>query len=55
MQVYEAPVRDMKFVLHELHGDDGFGDLEALAEFTPDLVGAVLEEAAGSRRKCSCR
>ncbi|HKT85237.1 MAG TPA: acyl-CoA dehydrogenase C-terminal domain-containing protein [Novosphingobium sp.] len=46
MQVYEAPVRDMKFVLHELHGDDGFGDLEALAEFTPDLVGAVLEEAA---------
>jgi Acyl-CoA dehydrogenases len=51
MQVYEAPLRDMKFVLHELHGDpvlgdDGFGNLEALAEFTPDLVDAVLEEAA---------
>jgi alkylation response protein AidB-like acyl-CoA dehydrogenase len=36
----------MKFVLHELHTDDGFGNLEALAEFTPDLVDAVLEEAA---------
>ncbi|GGB92633.1 acyl-CoA dehydrogenase [Novosphingobium endophyticum] len=46
MQVYEAPLRDMKFVLHELHTDDGFGNLEALEEFTPDLVDAVLEEAA---------
>jgi len=46
MQVYEAPLRDMKFVVHELHADDGFGDLEALSEFTPDLVDAVLEEAA---------
>lgn len=51
MQVYEAPLRDMKFVIHELHadkalGDDGFGELEALAEFTPDLIDAVLEEAA---------
>jgi alkylation response protein AidB-like acyl-CoA dehydrogenase len=46
MQVYEAPLRDMKFVVHELHADDGFGDLEALSEFTPDLVDAVLDEAA---------
>ncbi|HKR92231.1 acyl-CoA dehydrogenase C-terminal domain-containing protein [Novosphingobium sp.] len=46
MQIYEAPLRDMKFVLHELHADDGFGDLEPLAEFTPDLIDAVLEEAA---------
>jgi alkylation response protein AidB-like acyl-CoA dehydrogenase len=46
MQVYEAPLRDMRFVLHELHGDDGFGDLAAHAEFTPDLLDAVLEEAA---------
>ena len=46
MQVYEAPLRDMKFVLNELHADDGFGDLEAMAEFTPDLTEAVLEEAA---------
>ena len=46
MQVYEAPLRDMKFVLHELHQDDGFGGLEALSEFTPDLADAILEEAA---------
>ncbi len=46
MQVYEAPLRDMKFVLNELHADDGFGGLEALAEFTPDLTDAILEEAA---------
>jgi alkylation response protein AidB-like acyl-CoA dehydrogenase len=46
MQVYEAPLRDMKFVLHELHQDDDFGGLDALAEFTPDLTDAILEEAA---------
>ena len=51
MQVYEAPLRDMKFVLHELHTDDGFGEIEALAEFTPDLVDAVLEEAARVARE----
>ena len=46
MQVYEAPLRDMRFVLEELHSDDGFGDLPAFAELTPDLIAAVLEEAA---------
>jgi alkylation response protein AidB-like acyl-CoA dehydrogenase len=45
MQTYEAPLRDMRFVLHELHQDDGFGGLEKLADFTPDLLDAVLEEA----------
>lgn len=46
MQVYEAPLRDMRFVLNELHEGDGFGDIPALAEFTPDLTDAVLQEAA---------
>ncbi|MBC2666283.1 acyl-CoA dehydrogenase C-terminal domain-containing protein [Novosphingobium flavum] len=46
MQVYEAPLRDMRFVHEELHADDGFGGIAALEEFTPDLVSAVLEEAA---------
>ena len=46
MQVYEAPLRDMRLVLHELFTDDGFGNLPAHAEFTPDLIDAVLEEAA---------
>src|SRR4051812_23433376 len=46
MQVYEAPLRDMRFVIHELFGDDGFGDIPAHAEFTTDLIDAVIEEAA---------
>ena len=46
MQVYEAPLRDMRFVLHELHADDGFGGLKKFEEFTPDLLDAILEEAA---------
>ena len=45
MQVYDAPLRDMRFVLHELHQDDGFGSLAALEEFSPDLIDAILEEA----------
>ncbi len=46
MQVYDAPLRDMRFVLNELFADDGFGDLPAFAEFTPDLTDAILEESA---------
>jgi alkylation response protein AidB-like acyl-CoA dehydrogenase len=46
MQVYDAPLRDMRFALYELHADDGFGDIPALSEFTPDLTDAVLGEAA---------
>ena len=51
MQIYEAPLRDMRFVLHELHQDDGFGGIEALAEFTPDLTDAILEEAGRVARE----
>jgi len=46
MQIYTAPLRDMRFVLNELHTDDGFGDIPALADFTPELTEAVLTEAA---------
>ncbi|MDR6790364.1 alkylation response protein AidB-like acyl-CoA dehydrogenase [Sphingomonas sp. BE138] len=45
-QVYEAPLRDMRFVLNELFDGDDFGDLPHFSEFTPDLTDAVLEEAA---------
>lgn len=51
MQVYEAPLRDMRFVLHELHRDDGFGEQAAFAEFTPDVLDAVLEEAGRLARE----
>jgi len=48
MQVYQAPLRDMRFVLNEIFDpqEDGFGNFPAHEEFTPDLVDAVLEEAA---------
>ncbi|QAY77985.1 acyl-CoA dehydrogenase C-terminal domain-containing protein [Sphingosinicella sp. BN140058] len=46
MQTYNAPLRDMRFVLHELFANDEFGGLDKFAEFTPDLLDAVLEEAA---------
>lgn len=51
MQVYEAPIRDMRFVLDELWVDDGFGDIPALEEFDADLTSAILEEAGKFSRE----
>jgi len=45
MQTYQPPLRDMRFVLHELHGSDNLKDMKGLEEITPDLIDAVLEEA----------
>ena len=45
MQTYKAPLRDMRFVLHELHGDTRIADLPGYADFTPDLIDSILEEA----------
>ena len=39
MQTYTAPLRDMRFVLHELHPLQN-------PEFPPDLLDSILEEAA---------
>jgi alkylation response protein AidB-like acyl-CoA dehydrogenase len=46
MQVYTAPLRDMRFVLHELH--DSAGHLQAIdrPDVTEELIDSVLEEAA---------
>ncbi len=43
MQTYRAPLRDMRFVLHELHADAPV--LPGLEDFTPDVADAILEEA----------
>jgi alkylation response protein AidB-like acyl-CoA dehydrogenase len=51
MQVYDPPLRDMRFVLHELSRDDGFGALAGLEAISPDLADAVLEEAARFSRE----
>ncbi len=47
MAEYHAPVDDFGFVLHQVLDTDAlFETLPGCAEFTPDLVDAVLEEAA---------
>ena len=42
MQVYSAPLRDMRFVLHELHGAPPLPGQEGC---TPELADSILEEA----------
>lgn len=46
MQTYTAPLRDMRFVMHELHDSASLAKLPGLEEATPELFDAVLEEAA---------
>ena len=46
MQTYQAPLRDMRFVLHELIGTDSLTALKGCEELTPDLTDPILEEAA---------
>jgi alkylation response protein AidB-like acyl-CoA dehydrogenase len=46
MQIYNAPLRDMRFVMHELHDSASLARLPGLEEVTPDLLDTVLEEAS---------
>jgi alkylation response protein AidB-like acyl-CoA dehydrogenase len=45
MQVYKAPLRDMRFVLHELNDSAGIAALQGMQDITPELIDSVLEEA----------
>ena len=45
MQVYKAPLRDMRFVLHELHDSNETAQLPGLEDMTPELIDSILEEA----------
>lgn len=45
MSEYNAPIRDMQFVLNELAGLSDINALPGYEDATPDLVDAVLEEA----------
>ncbi len=51
MQTYTAPLRDMRFTLHELHGADALPAMRRFAEFSPELYDSVLEEAARFTRE----
>ena len=46
MSSYQAPLKDMKFVLNELAGLGQVGKLPGFEEATPDTVDAILEEAS---------
>jgi len=50
MPAYNAPIADMKFVLHELLAEEALQSLPGCEEFAPDLLDAVLEEGG---RFCS--
>jgi len=50
MATYKAPLRDMRFVLYELHRGDTLAQLTAFEEMTPDLIDPVLEQAARTCR-----
>jgi alkylation response protein AidB-like acyl-CoA dehydrogenase len=45
MQTYKPPLRDMRFVLHELHDSTSLTKLPGLEEMTPDVLDSVIEEA----------
>jgi 3-(methylthio)propanoyl-CoA dehydrogenase len=46
MNDYQAPLADMKFVLRELVDHEMLAQLPGFGDVTPDVAGAVLEEAA---------
>jgi 3-(methylthio)propanoyl-CoA dehydrogenase len=46
MSTYQAPLKDMRFVLHELAGLDQVARLPGHEEASHDTVDAILEEAA---------
>ncbi len=46
MPKYDAPVKDYKFLIHDVFDIQRFADLEVFKEASPDLIDAVLEEAA---------
>ncbi len=46
MPVYQAPLDNLKFVLHEVLGAESLSSLPGYEDATPDLIDSILEEAA---------
>src|SRR4051812_17211552 len=46
MPSYKAPVQDVQFLLNDVFQMERYGNLPGFADATPDVVAAILEEAA---------
>ena len=46
MPRYDAPVRDMQFVLHEMLQLQNYSNLPGFADATPDVIDQILDEGA---------
>ena len=46
MPTYNAPVTDYKFLIHEVFDLQQYSEMDAFKEASPDLIDAILEEAA---------
>lgn len=46
MPLYQAPIRDYQFVLHEVLNTGQYANLPSFADASDDLMNAILEEAA---------
>jgi alkylation response protein AidB-like acyl-CoA dehydrogenase len=44
--MYHAPLKEIRFVLHQLLGDARLSELDGLGEYSPEFADSVLEEAA---------
>ncbi len=48
--MYQAPLRELRFVLDELLGTQSLAGLRGLEDYSPELAEQVLSEAAAFRR-----
>jgi len=46
MPIYQAPVRDMRYLLHDFLEVGRYSNVPGFADVTPDLTDAIFEEAA---------